>query len=238
MAKDSFILYLEHRTIFEMLTDEQAGRLIKNIFQYEQSGEMPQMDKMLNLAFVPIMQVLDKNRHKYEEKCKKNKENIEIRWNKKNTSVYERKKQNTNYTDNDNEYDNDINKKEKNKKRKTFEDIFTENNFSEKLETTLKDFIDMRKTIKKPMTTRALELLLKNLEKLTNLEDEKIAILNQSIERGWQTVYPLKEKSLLEKTTQETKELDTSQLTQEEYGKLVRNEITIEELIEKGKINV
>ena len=50
----------------------------------------------------------------------------------------------------------------------------------------------MRKTIKKPMTTKALELLIRNLEKLTNLEEEKIAILNQSIEHGWQTVYPLK----------------------------------------------
>ena len=199
MAKDSFILYLDQQEIFEMLTDEQAGQLIKNIFLYERTGQMPKMDKMLNLAFVPIMQILDKNRRKYDEKCKKNKENVEKRWNKNNTVVYERKKTNTNYTDNDsdneneneNENDNEIIKKKK-IKRKTFEDIFAENNFSEELETTLKDFIDMRKTIKKPMTTKALELLLKNLEKLTNLEEEKIAILNQSIEHGWQTVYPLK----------------------------------------------
>jgi len=33
-------------------------------------------------------------------------------------------------------------------------------------------------------------------------------------------------------------EIDTSQLTQEEYGKLVREEITIKELIEKGRIHV
>ena len=201
MGKDSFILYLEQQEIFEMLTDEQAGQLIKNIFTYERTGDMPQMDKMLNLAFIPIMQALDKNRYKYEEKCKKNKENIEKRWNKKNTNVYERKKTNTNYTDNDNEYDNehvndnDIDKKEKNKKRKTFDDVFSENHFSKELENTIKDFIDMRKIIKKPMTTKALELLIRNLEKLTNLEEEKIAILNQSIEHGWQTVYPLKQYS-------------------------------------------
>ena len=109
--KDSFILYLDQQEIFEMLTDEQSGRLIKDIFQYERTGQMPQMDKMLNLAFIPIMQALDKNRWKYEEKCKKNKENIKKRWNKNNTNVYECKKLNTNYTDNDNdndnEYDND-----------------------------------------------------------------------------------------------------------------------------------
>ena len=107
MAKDSFILYLDQQEIFEMLTDEQAGQLIKNIFLYERTGQMPKMDKMLNLAFVPIMQILDKNRRKYDEKCKKNKENIEKRWNKNNTVVYERKKTNTNYTDNDNDSDND-----------------------------------------------------------------------------------------------------------------------------------
>ena len=97
--------------------------------------------------------------------------------------------------DNEDDKDNeeDIKKKEKNKKRKTFEDVFSENHFSKELENTIKDFIDMRKTIKKPMTTKALELLIKNLEKLTNLEEEKIAILNQSIEHGWQTVYPLKQ---------------------------------------------
>lgn len=105
MAKDSFILYLEQQEVFEMLTDEQAGQLIKNIFKYEKFGTIPKMDKMLNLAFVPIMQALDKNRWKYEEKCKKNKENIEKRWNKKDTNIYECKKINTNYTDN--EYDND-----------------------------------------------------------------------------------------------------------------------------------
>ena len=82
-----------------------------------------------------------------------------------------------------------------NKKQKSFEDVFNENHFSDELEKALRDFIDMRKAIKKPMTSRALELLIKSLNKLTNLENEKIAVLNQSIEHSWQTVYPLKEKN-------------------------------------------
>lgn len=94
--------------------------------------------------------------------------------------------------DDDKDSEEDIKKKEKNKKRKTFDDVFAENHFSDELKNTIKDFIDMRKTIKKPMTTKALELLIRNLEKLTNLEEEKIAILNQSIEHSWQAVYPLK----------------------------------------------
>ena len=138
-------------------------------------------------------------------------------------------------------------KKEKNKKRKTFEEVLAENNCSEELESSIRDFIDMRKTIKKPMTSKALEVLFKNLEKLTNLEEEKIAILNQSIERGWQTVYPLKTNNMRnslkgeireEEKQEELKEIDISGLTPEEYDLLVKKKITIQDLIKKGRINV
>jgi hypothetical protein len=210
MAKDSFILYLEQKQIFEMLTDEEAGQLIKAIFEYEDTGQTVTLDRSLQIAFLPIKNVLDRNKEKYEKVVERNKKNIEKRWNKedtKNTTGKNGIPKNTKNTDNDNEHDNDNDnehdndndnehdndKKEKNKKRKTFDDVFSENHFSNDLENTIKDFIDMRKTIKKPMTTKALELLIRNLKKLTNLEDEQIAILNQSIEHGWQTVYPLKQ---------------------------------------------
>lgn len=100
--------------------------------------------------------------------------------------------ENITITENKNKKDKRGMGKEGKKKNKTFEDVFAENNFSEDLENAIKDFMDMRKTIKKPMTVKALELLLRNLDRLTNLDAEKIEILNQSIEHGWQTVYPLK----------------------------------------------
>lgn len=143
--------------------------------------------------------------------------------------------------------DNNNIKKKKKKKRKTFEEVLAENNCSEELEITVRDFIDMRKTIKKPMTSKALELLFRNLEKLTNLEEEKIAILNQSIEHGWQTVYPLKTNNMRnsskgeikeEEKQEELKEIDISGLTPEEYDLLVKKKITIQDLIKKGRINV
>ena len=206
MAKDSFILYLDQQEIFKMLTDEEAGQLIKAIFEYENTGKIISLEKSLQIAFIPIKSALDRNKEKYNKVVERNKKNIEKRWNKENTKNTTGKigiPKDTKNTDNDsdNEHDSDsehdneydMNKKEKVKKRKTFDDVFSENHFSKELENTIKDFIDMRYTIKKPMTTKALELLIKNLEKLTNLEEEKIAILNQSIEHGWQTVYPLKQ---------------------------------------------
>ena len=64
---------------------------------------------------------------------------------------------------------------------------------SEKLKQALLDFAEMRKQIKKPMSDRAKSLLLKELEKIASTEEEKIAVLEQSILHGWQTVYPLKQ---------------------------------------------
>ena len=252
MARDSFILYLEQKQIFEMLTDEEAGQLIKAIFEYEDTGQIVLLDRSLQIAFLPIRNVLDRNKEKYEKVVERNKKNLEKRWNRedtKNTTGKNGIPKNTKNTDNDNDNDNEHDniKKEKNKKRKTFEEVFAENNCSEELKITVRDFIDMRKTIKKPMTSKALELLFRNLEKLTNLEEEKIAILNQSIEHGWQTVYPLKTNNMRnsskgeikeEEKQEELKEIDISGLTPEEYDLLVKKKITIQDLIKKGRINV
>lgn len=58
-----------------------------------------------------------------------------------------------------------------------------------------KDFRTMRTKIKKPMTQRAEELIIKELLQLSN-GDPTLAekILNQSIMNSWQGVFPLKEK--------------------------------------------
>ena len=62
------------------------------------------------------------------------------------------------------------------------------------LDVALNDFAEMRKKMRKPLTDRALALTLTELEKLAPGDDEKkIAILNQSIQRGWQGVFPLKD---------------------------------------------
>ena len=60
------------------------------------------------------------------------------------------------------------------------------------LEKTLDDFAKHRKNLKKPMTEKAMELLIKKLDQLTKTDDEKILILEQSIENGWQGIFELK----------------------------------------------
>lgn len=83
------------------------------------------------------------------------------------------------------------NKKEK---KKTDLDIlineYTSNSF---LQETIIDFMKMRKSIKKPVTERALKGILNKLDKLATTDDIKIKILENSIENCWQGVFPLKD---------------------------------------------
>lgn len=57
----------------------------------------------------------------------------------------------------------------------------------------IKDFVDHRKKLRKPMTDRAIELLISRLNNITSDVSEQISLINTAIERGWQTVYPSKE---------------------------------------------
>ena len=66
---------------------------------------------------------------------------------------------------------------------------------SEELVSALRDFSDMRKAIKKPLTERALVLNVKKLLKMSNGDEQKaIKIVEQSIMNNWQGFYELNEK--------------------------------------------
>lgn len=63
--RDSFVLYTEQKEVFKTLSDEDAGILIKGIFDYI-SGQTPELNDLLKLVFIPIRQQLDRNAQKYE----------------------------------------------------------------------------------------------------------------------------------------------------------------------------
>lgn len=89
--------------------------------------------------------------------------------------------------ENDNENDNDNDNEESLPNRGRIVDEF---------EMAIKDFIDHRKKIKKPMSDRAVELLKGKLETLApNDKQKQIDLLNTAILNGWQTVYPDKDKT-------------------------------------------
>ena len=65
--KDSFILYTEQREVINKLSDEQAGRLIKAIYEYVETEKMPELDSLLDIVIIPFKQNLDRNKEKYNK---------------------------------------------------------------------------------------------------------------------------------------------------------------------------
>mgnify|MGYP000886268852 CR=1 FL=1 len=116
------------------------------------------------------------------------------------TAVYQinNENDNDNDNDNDNENDNEVSyhdtcndsskpsKQAKSKKKPIIYDP------DEELNQAILDFIDFRKKIRASMTDRAITLMINKLNKMANDNDEKIAILEQSIMNGWKSVYPIK----------------------------------------------
>ena len=89
---------------------------------------------------------------------------------------------------------NTNNKKEKGKTNiDKIINAYTENN---SLVEAIKDFIKMRKTIKKPITDRGLKMILNKLDQYGNDDLEKIEILENSIVNCWQGVFELKNKKV------------------------------------------
>ena len=90
-----------------------------------------------------------------------------------------------------------INTNNKKEKEKTNIDkiinAYTENN---SLVEAIKDFIKMRKTIKKPITDRGLKMILNKLDQYGNDDLEKIEIFENSIVNCWQGVFELKNKKV------------------------------------------
>ena len=53
-------------------------------------------------------------------------------------------------------------------------------------------FVEMRKSIKRPMTVRAMQLVIHKLDEMKQKGHDPNACLDQSTLHNWQTVYPVK----------------------------------------------
>lgn len=74
--RESFVLHTEQKEIFDKLSNEQAGILIKAIYQYVEDGIIPSLDLTLELAFLPFKNNIDN--YTKQAKSKKNKDNSKV----------------------------------------------------------------------------------------------------------------------------------------------------------------
>lgn len=117
-GKDSFILYTKYINIFKILTDEQAGMLIKHIFNYtndllaeHQEDEL--IDPVVKMAWVNIKIDLKEDLVKWKNICETNRINglkggrPKKQTEKPKTEKTERLFQKPKKADNEYEYDNE-----------------------------------------------------------------------------------------------------------------------------------
>lgn len=76
--KKSFILYYDSVEIFNELSDEEAGQLIKAICNLQTNGEMP-TDKTIRMLLLPFKNQFKRDIEKYEKVCERNKRNASSR---------------------------------------------------------------------------------------------------------------------------------------------------------------
>ncbi len=70
-AKNSFLLYFDIREPLELLSDAERGRLFLAILNYAESGELPNFDGAVKMAFSFIKKSIDRDAAKWESVCQK-----------------------------------------------------------------------------------------------------------------------------------------------------------------------
>lgn len=101
----------------------------------------------------------------------------------------------------------EVEKKKGRKKKvtkKTYNQIIDDYTDNEELKRAILEFIKMRTMNKSKLTDTALKLNLNTLDKLTNDEEMKIKILEQSIMNSWKGVFPLKESNPIKQNSSNT----------------------------------
>lgn len=73
--KDSFVIYTKYEEQISLLTDTQAGILLRALICYQSGKELPKMDGIVNMIFTVIRQQIDYDNQRYDDICDINKEN-------------------------------------------------------------------------------------------------------------------------------------------------------------------
>lgn len=176
--KKSFLLYCDLIHTIKKMPNDKAGELLKHILSYVNDENPISDDLIINLTFEPIKQQLKRDLVKYEGIRQRNKENIDKRWNTKNTTGKTGIPNDTKNTDSDTDNDNvkdkviDIHKFD-------FKKSLSEYGFKENL---ISEWLKVRKNKKATNTETAFKKFIIQVE-LT--KKDKNEVLEKCIEKSW-----------------------------------------------------
>ena len=203
MAEITYIkVFVDYLDAIEPLGDAERGRLFTSLLTYARSGEVPQLNGNERFLFPMMRAQIDRDVLSKDELSQKRRNAASA---SKRSTCEQKEHLQANAAsaskspqDKDNktiDKDNKTIDKDKDKSARTRDaDAFAAFAAGDgDLLAVLKDFEKMRKSIKKPMTDRAKQLLATKLKNEFPPEQWK-SVLEQSIVKCWQDVYPLKER--------------------------------------------
>ena len=202
--KNNFLLYKDFKSTIDILTDEQAGKLIKAVFAYVNGRVEPNFkDGMLIVAFNVLKSQLERDLKKYKEIAEKNRENGKKggRPPKQKQSVIEKPKETERLLKNQT-VKNKPKKADRDRVRDSVRDRVKDSDMKEikhvyftdnELEELFQDFLKQRKKLKAVNSERAINTLINKLEELSGGDiQEKKNIIERSIMNSWKGVFPSK----------------------------------------------
>jgi len=72
--KNSFVFYYDYRQHLALLSDEERGRLIMALLDYGESGQVPELNGAVLMAFSFMRAQIDRDAEKYAKICQKRRE--------------------------------------------------------------------------------------------------------------------------------------------------------------------
>lgn len=73
--KNSFILHVDSLCILDKMSDVQAGKFLKAIYQYQKIKELPKMELLLEMAIAPFINQFSRDEKHYEKIVERNQKN-------------------------------------------------------------------------------------------------------------------------------------------------------------------
>lgn len=200
-------IYPDFINVVQELDNGARGRLLLAIMQYANGEEPDELTGAERIAFIVLKGQIDRDADAYEANAKKQSENgkkggrpkkpTAFSENPKNPPVFlethQKPKKPEEEKEKDKEEEKEKDKDKDNSARTRDADAFAAFAAGDgDLLAVLKDFEKMRRSIKKPLTDTAKKLLVNKLENNFPPEQWK-PVLEQSIVKCWQDIYPLKE---------------------------------------------
>ena len=70
-----FVLHFDSKPIFDALTDEEAGQMVKAFFEYTTTGKEPELNRTLSLLFMSFKHQFERDVENYHKKVERLREN-------------------------------------------------------------------------------------------------------------------------------------------------------------------